>query len=781
MHNTIEELETSNEEFQSTNEELQTSKEELQSLNEELETVNTELRRKMEDLNHVNSDLQNLLNSTQIATLFLDAELRILSFTPATRALLRLTPSDVGRPIADFAQRFGGADLVSEAQTVLSTFTTQERYLHMKDDDTRYLMRLLPYRTVENVIDGVVIAFVDVTDLKRAEEAALTAQVYAESIIQTVHEPLLVLTADLRVRSANRSFYETFHTLPTDTEGCLLYELGDGQWNIPELHRMLREVLPRNRNFEDVEVTHDFPTIGHKIMRFNIRQVQNQPDQEALILLAIEDITERKRTEEALRKSEEKRYHTLFDSIDEGFCIIEKVEGEAGELLDFRYVEANRGFAAHTGVSDVVGKTIGQAFPGEAEEWINTYDAVLRTGEPIKFERRLVTQGRILDLHAFLVGDETQSRVAVIFNDITARKQAEEVRLRLAAIVESSDDAIISKSLDGVVTSWNIAAERIFGYRAEEMIGQSILRLLPEERQDEEFSILERLRRGEHMDHFETVRKTKDGRLLDMSITISPLRDIHGTIIGASKIARDITKQKQMERKLEEQTVALQRSNDELLQFARIVSHDLNEPLRTMSSFITLLVRRYQGKLDTEADEYMGFVTDGAKRMQEMIRDLLAYTRVGGPTEAFTSVDSEALLTRVLSDLQRVINNVKAEITHDPLPIVTGDAIRLGHVLQNLISNALKFRGPAPPRIHVSAQRDGDHWRFAVRDNGIGIDPTQAGGLFQVFRRLHTRNEYEGTGIGLAICKKIVEQHGGRIWVESQPGEGSIFCFTIKI
>ena len=262
------------------------------------------------------------------------------------------------------------------------------------------------------------------------------------------------------------------------------------------------------------------------------------------IILVFRDISERRQAEKALRQSEEK-YRTLFDSMDEGFCVIEKVEGAAGELVDFRYVEANRAFAAHSGVSGVVGKTIAQAFPDEPEEWFDTYDAVLRTGEPIRFERRLVTQGRVVELYAFRVEGDTQRLVAVIFKDITARKQAEEARLRLGAIVESSDDAIISKSLDSVVTSWNTAAERIFGYRAEEMIGQPILRLLPEDRQDEEHMILERLRRGERMDHFETVRRAKDGRLLDVSVTISPLRDGRGKIIGASKIARDITARKQ--------------------------------------------------------------------------------------------------------------------------------------------------------------------------------------------------------------------------------------------
>jgi PAS domain S-box-containing protein len=365
----------------------------------------------------------------------------------------------------------------------------------------------------------------------------------------------------------------------------------------------------------------------------------------------------------------------------------------------------------------------------------------------------------------------------VLFKDITARKQAEEARLRLAAIVASSDDAIVSKSLDGIVTSWNAAAERIFGYRAEEMIGQSILRLLPANRQDEETLILERLRRGERINQFETVRRTKDGRLLDVAVTISPLRDARGVIIGASKIARDITARKQAEAERERLLAELQRSNEELQQFAHIVSHDLMEPLRTMNVYIELLAERAQGTLEGAAAEWMTFVTDAARRMRQMLTDLLAYTRAGHPPE-FRPVEWEAVLAHVLDALQVSITESEATITHDPLPTLRGDATRLGHVLQNLIGNALKFRGKTPPRIHLAAVKDGPRWQFSVRDNGIGIDPQQVGKLFQVFQRAHGR-EYAGTGIGLAICKRIVEQHGGRIWVESKPGEGSIFYFTL--
>lgn len=365
------------------------------------------------------------------------------------------------------------------------------------------------------------------------------------------------------------------------------------------------------------------------------------------------------------------------------------------------------------------------------------------------------------------------------FRDITEQRQAEAASLRLAAIVESSNDAIISKSLDGIVTSWNAGAGRLFGYRAEEMIGQSILRLLPEDRQGEEQMILERLRRGERLDHFETVRRAKDGRLLDVSVTISPLREGRGRIIGASKIARDITERKRMERELTRRATELQRLNEELQQFAYIVSHDLKEPLRNITQLVTFLAEDYQDQLDAQAHAYITRTTVAAQRLHQMLNDLLAYTRVGGREFAFDSADCEALLTRVLEDLRVTIAERDATITHDPLPTVRGNGIHLGQVFQNLLSNALKFCGKESPCIHVSAQRDGTHWRFGVRDNGIGIDSRQATRIFQVFQRLHTRSEYPGTGIGLAICKKIIEQHDGRIWVESEVGKGATFFFTL--
>jgi two-component system CheB/CheR fusion protein len=297
---TNEELSSANEEFQSTNEELETSKEELQSLNEELETVNAELHRKVDELDRINSDLRNLLDSTQIATIFLDAELCIKNFTPAISAVVPLRPSDLGRPLADLAQRFVDVDLVGEAGDVLRTLGWREQSLCTTAGDRRYLLRLGPYRTVANVIDGGVLTFTDVTALQQAEEAAHAAQVYAESIVATVRTPLLVLDADLRVRSANRAFYDLFHITPVETEGRLLSTVDIGVWDIPALRQRLVEVLAQHQAFEDFEVDHDFPAIGPRTMLLNAREIPSVAPDTTLLLLAIEDITVRKQVEQAL-------------------------------------------------------------------------------------------------------------------------------------------------------------------------------------------------------------------------------------------------------------------------------------------------------------------------------------------------------------------------------------------------------------------------------------------------------------------------------------------------
>jgi PAS domain S-box-containing protein len=391
--------------------------------------------------------------------------------------------------------------------------------------------------------------------------------------------------------------------------------------------------------------------------------------------------------------------------------------------------------------------------PDGSRFWFTPYPAVLRDAE-----------GRITGGINLLV-DITDRKIA--------QRTAELASRLLSAIVDSSDDAIVSKDLNGTITSWNKSAERLFGYTAEEIVGKPVTLLIPPGRQDEEPQIIARLKAGERVDHFETLRRRKDGTLLDISLTISPVKDASGQIVGASKIARDITQRKSAE-------AEIRRANQDLEQFSFSASHDLQEPLRSVKIYSELLAKRYSDKLDGQALEFLEFLRSGATRMELLVSDLLTYTQVSKRVEGSEVADANAVLAIVLEGMAGSISESGARITSDPLPTVPMHGAQLQQLFQNLIGNAIKYRrAEGAPEIHVGAQRQGEGWTFTVSDNGIGIPPEYRETVFGLFKRLHTSDEYSGTGIGLAICQRIVEQYNGRIWVESEPGRGSSFHFTI--
>lgn len=372
----------------------------------------------------------------------------------------------------------------------------------------------------------------------------------------------------------------------------------------------------------------------------------------------------------------------------------------------------------------------------------------------------------------------------VIVRDITERKRSEEAlkenEKRFRSTFEQAAVGIAHVALDGRYVRANQKICDILGHTSAEFVDLTFRDITHPDDLGEIIEQLRRLLSGE-VDTFCSEKRMvrKDGSFVWINLTASLHRDKLNAPNYFILVVEDISRRKATEQALQATLSELERSNSELQQFAYVASHDLQEPLRMVSSYVRLLERRYKEKLDADADEFITYAADGAKRMQRLINDLLQYSRVGSRRRPFEPTDCEAVLNQVLANLQVAIERTNAQITRDPLPTVMADKSQLEQVFQNLIDNALKFRGEAPPVIHVSARRNGSHWIFSVRDNGVGIDAQYSDRIFVIFQRLHGREEYPGTGIGLAICKKIVERHDGRIWVESNGDQGSSFFFTV--
>ncbi len=500
-----------------------------------------------------------------------------------------------------------------------------------------------------------------------------------------------------------------------------------------------------------------------------------------------QQISGRRQTEEALGAANSYNRSLIEASLDPLVTI-----GPDGKITD---VNAATETATGRSRADLVGTDISDYFT-EPEKAKAGYLQVFREGTvrdyPLELRHVNGTVTPVL-YNASVYRDENNG-VAGVFaaaRDITHLKRAEEKLSHLAAIVESSDDAIIGKTLDERILSWNRGAERIYGYTAEESVGKSVSMVVPPDLQGELTGIMERVKRGERVEHFETTRRRKDGKTIHVALTVSPIRDGNGKIIAASTIARDITGRKraeeeiqklnkELEQRVAERTSQLELANKELEAFAYSVSHDLRAPLRSIDGFSRILLEDYADKLDGDGREHLDTVRAASQRMAQLIDDILQLSRITRTPLRLLPVDLSVLAATVAEDLRKIEPERTVEFDIEPGCLALADANLMRIVLENLVGNAWKFTGKTPgARIRFGMEVRSGTVVYFVRDNGVGFDMKYSSKLFGAFQRLHTANEFPGTGIGLASVQRIIHRHGGEVWIEGRLGEGTTVYFTI--
>jgi PAS domain S-box-containing protein len=485
------------------------------------------------------------------------------------------------------------------------------------------------------------------------------------------------------------------------------------------------------------------------------------------------------------RKQAEKELRDLTNAMQNA------VEGISRLDIEGRYVNANRAYAHTCGYQpeEMVGiEWPLTVHPDDVEMLIGAYQEMLISGK-VEVEARGVRKNKTFFYKQITMvkacdAQGTFNGHHCFMKDITQRKLTEtallESEFKYKQIVELAEEGIWVIDSNSLTTYVNHAMARMLGYTELEMFGRSLFDFMEEPEKQQALDNVERRKQGIAETH-EFKFKTKDGKDIWTYLSTSPVFDDLGNMLSCCALVYNITDRKAAEQQMLQLTEDLKRSNEELEQFAYVASHDLQEPLRAVTSYTQLLAQRYQENLDERADKYINYIVDGATRMQQLINDLLVYSRLGTRGKEFEQAQCKAVVEQTMCNLQIAIAETKAVITYEEMPAVMADESQLVQLFQNLLANGIKFCRQDIPLIHIAASRQESEWLFSVSDNGIGIDPEYADRIFIIFQRLHSRREYSGTGIGLAMCKRIVERHGGRIWVESQEGKGATFYFTIPI
>jgi PAS domain S-box-containing protein len=635
----------------------------------------------------------------------------------------------------------------------------------------------------QKAIEDLSAAFVEALYRKRAEEALRDSEALFHSLVESI--PLNVFRKDLEGRFVfgNELFCRTLGKPVQEIVGKTDFDFFPKE--LAEKYRADDKTVAQTQKlFEDVE-EHQKPD-GEKIyVQVFKAPVRNFKGEVVGTQGIFWDVSDRKRTEQALKDSKA-LYLSLVESLP--MNVFRKD-------LEGTFTFGNKLFCETLGrpLEGIIGKTDYDFFPKELADKYRADDGrVARTGQVFEdVEEHQKPSGEKIYVQVFKTPVRNFKGEVIgtqgMFWDVTERKRVEEAlvheRYLMNSLMDSFPDSIYFKDQQSRFTKISTSQAQRFGLTdASEALGKSDFDFFTEEHarpafEDEQ----EVMTTGQPIVGKEEKETWPDGKARWVSTTKMPLRDKEGKIVGTFGVSRDITDRKEAEDELKRTAAELARSNTDLEQFAYVASHDLQEPLRMVASYAQLLEKRYRGKLDSDADDFISFIVDGATRMQALINALLTYSRVGTRAKPFEPTDCEEVFERVFTNLQMAMYESSAIVSHDQLPTLMADGAQLEQLFQNLIGNAIKFRGKEPPRVHVSAEQYGNEWLFSVQDNGIGIDMEYAERIFVIFQRLHSRSEYPGTGIGLAVCKKIVERHGGRIWVESQPGKGSTFYFTIPI
>ncbi len=487
-----------------------------------------------------------------------------------------------------------------------------------------------------------------------------------------------------------------------------------------------------------------------------------------------------RQAEEALQESEDK-YREVVERANDAIAIIQDLviqyaNPRSSEILGYSFDEL-----VDTPMPNYI-------HPDELHRTVKNYKQRM-AGEDVEniYETKLVHKDSSVvnvEINAGLITYHGRPADLVIIRDISERKLAEEELMQseknYKTLFESTLDSLVvvdATTKKALLCNQNYA--RLYGANSvDEIIGHHAFEFLhPDDRDRVLNTIMDDIFENRQRQIHDRNTKTNDGKEIWISAVGTRIK-YEGKTAGLVSV-RDVTERKSIDEELKHTLVELERSNADLEQFAYIASHDLQEPLRVVGNYVELLQRRYKGKLDEDADDFINYTVDSTERMFHLIDDLLAYSQVSTRAKPFETIDCALIIEQAIKNLRSSIEESAAKVTYDEFPTIKGDDSQLLQVFQNLVSNAIKFRKDKAPCIHVSVELKENVWEFAVKDNGIGIKPEHMDRIFVMFKRLYSQEQYPGTGVGLAICKKIVERHGGRIWVESEPAEGSIFRFTI--